>query len=159
MFSRLTRFGLCIRARLQSCRTGLKQCWALAPAVFSWPSSAIGREKLLSSLVFRAGLATAGAKARILLVCVRTGMSVTEGTGHVGNTFVEVEVKRAWRKKETQVVAEAVGMWEARGCLASFPRQCGKRGKGLLLFLSFHTAVISIALHSPLVGIGWRTSL
>src|SRR6266702_8709166 len=62
---------LCIRARLQSCRTGLKQCWALAPAVFSWPSSATGREKLLSNLVFRAGLATAGAKARILLVCER----------------------------------------------------------------------------------------
>jgi hypothetical protein len=45
---------------------------------------------------------------------VRTGMSVTEGTGHVGNTFVEVEVKRVWRKRELQAVAEAVGMWEAR---------------------------------------------
>jgi hypothetical protein len=78
---------LCIRARLQSCRTGLKQCWALAPAFFSRPSSATEREKLLSNLVFRAGLATAGAKARFLLVCVRPGMSVTEGTGHVGNTF------------------------------------------------------------------------
>src|SRR5260370_32297739 len=52
----------CISARLQSCRTGLKQCWALAPAVFSWPISATGREKLLSNLVFRAGLATARAK-------------------------------------------------------------------------------------------------
>src|SRR5580693_4476406 len=29
--------------------------------------------------------------------------------------FVEVEVKRAWGKREFQVVAEAVGMWEARG--------------------------------------------
>jgi len=29
--------------------------------------------------------------------------------------FVEVEVKRAWRKRKFQVVAEAVGMWEARG--------------------------------------------
>jgi hypothetical protein len=133
MFSRVTRFGFCIRALLQSCRTGPKtvlgfrvcvrtrflegtglgggkesqvtrrnqsrrdgticsparECrvgfhtnrvpkgttqWgshanSLAPAVFSWPTSATGREKLLSNLVFRAGLATAGAKARILLVC------------------------------------------------------------------------------------------
>ena len=42
-------------------------------------------------------------------------MSVTKGTGQVGNTFVDVEVKRTWRKKKSQVVAEAVGMWEARG--------------------------------------------
>src|SRR5216683_7401897 len=67
---------LCIRARLQSCRSALKQCWALAPAVFSWPSSATGREKLLSNLVFRAGLATAGAKTRILLACEGTTLVV-----------------------------------------------------------------------------------
>ena len=42
-------------------------------------------------------------------------MSVTKGTGHVGNTFVEIEVKRTCRKKKSQVVAEAVGMWQARG--------------------------------------------
>ena len=36
-------------------------------------------------------------------------MSVTKGTGDVGNTFVEVEVKRAWRKREIQVAAE---LWE-----------------------------------------------
>jgi hypothetical protein len=33
-------------------------------------------------------------------------MSVTEGTGHVGNTFVEVEVKRAGRKMKSQVAQQ-----------------------------------------------------
>jgi hypothetical protein len=52
-------------------------------------------------------------------------------------------------------------LWECGklAVFASFPRQCGKRGKGLLLFLSFHTAVISIAIHSSLSGIGCMTSL
>src|SRR5271156_67064 len=41
-------------------------------------------------------------------------------------------------------------LWECGklALFASFPRRCGKRGKGLFLFLSFHTAVISIALLS-----------
>src|SRR5216683_7554167 len=62
MFSRLTRFGFVSGHDFSRAARGLKQCWALAPAVFPWPSSATGREKLLSNLVFRAGLATAGAK-------------------------------------------------------------------------------------------------
>ena len=83
-----------------------------------------------------------------LVVAVRPGMSVTKGTGHVGNTFVEVEVKRAWRKSEIQVAAEAVGMWEAGGCLRAFQGGVGREGKGFLLFLSFHTAGICTAVHS-----------
>jgi hypothetical protein len=90
---------------------------------------------------------------------VRPGISVTKGTGDVGNTFVEVEVKRAWRKREIQVVAEAVGMWEARGCLRAFQGGVGREGKGFLLFLSSHTAGISIAVHSSMAGMGCRTSL
>ena len=34
--------------------------------------------------------------------------------------FVEVEVKRVGRERKSQVVAEAVGMWEARGVLRAF---------------------------------------
>src|SRR6201999_304901 len=52
--------------------------------------------------------------------------------------------KRTWRKWTFQVVAEAVGMWEAR-VLCELPKRCWKRGKALLLFLSSNTAVISIA--------------
>ena len=74
-------------------------------------------------------------------------MSVTKGTGHVGNTFVEVEVKRTWRKRKSQVVAEAVGMWEAR-VVCELSKAVWEERKGLFLFLSFHTAVISIALLS-----------
>jgi hypothetical protein len=64
-------------------------------------------------------------------------MSVTEGTGHVGNTFVEVEVKRAWRKRKPKsppklwecgklaVVCElSKAMWEERErafCFSSLP--------------------------------------
>jgi hypothetical protein len=55
MFSRLTRFGFVSGHEP-------KTVLGLALAVFSWQSSATGREKLLSNLVFRAGLATAGAK-------------------------------------------------------------------------------------------------
>jgi hypothetical protein len=53
----------------------------------------------------------------------RTGMSVTEGTGQAGNTFVKIEVKGTCRKKKSQAVAEAVGMWQARGVCAAF---CGE---------------------------------
>ena len=62
--------------------------------------------------------------------------------------FVQVEVKRAWRKREIQVAAEAVGMWEARGCLRAFQGGVGGEGKGFLLFLSFHTAGICTAVQA-----------
>jgi hypothetical protein len=41
-------------------------------------------------------------------------MSVTEGTGHVGNTFVEVEVKQFLFEIVIFFSAAAVGMWEGR---------------------------------------------
>jgi hypothetical protein len=72
--------------------------------------------------------------------------------------FVEVEGKRTWRKWKSQVVAEAVGMWEAR-VLCELPKQCWKRGKEFLLFLSSNTAVISIAVYCSLSVIGCSTSL
>jgi hypothetical protein len=50
-------------------------------------------------------------------------------------------------------------MWEARGCWRAFQGSVGREGKGFCLFLSFHTAVISIAIHSAMAGIGPRTSL
>jgi hypothetical protein len=56
-------------------------------------------------------------------------MSVTEGTGHVGNTFVEAEVKRFGEKKKSPVVAEAVGMWEGRGVLRAFQASVGREEK------------------------------
>jgi hypothetical protein len=71
---------------------------------------------------------TSGAKALICLV-VRTGMSVTEGTGHVGNTFVEVEVKRAWGKRKPKSSPEAVGMWEARRFCELSKAVLGREGK------------------------------
>jgi hypothetical protein len=55
---------------------------------------------------------------------VRTGISVTEGTGHVGNTIVEVEVKRAGEKRKSKSPPKP---WECgkRALSASFPRRCG----------------------------------
>jgi hypothetical protein len=40
-------------------------------------------------------------------------MLVTNSTGQVGNTFVEIDVKQQGRKMGEQFVAGAVGMWEA----------------------------------------------
>lgn len=72
--------------------------------------------------------------------------------------FVEVEVKRAWRKGKSQVVAEAVGMWEARG-FCELSKAVWEERERAFAFLAFHTAVISIAIHSALSGIGCRVRL
>jgi hypothetical protein len=41
-------------------------------------------------------------------------MSVTESTGHVGNTFVEIKNKHLACKKKSDLAVGAVGMWEDR---------------------------------------------
>ena len=85
-------------------------------------------------------------------------MSVTKGSEHVGNTLAEVEVKRAWGKMTTQVVAEAVGMWEGRG-FCELSKAVWEERERVFVFLSSHTAVISIAIQSSVAGIGFTTSL
>jgi hypothetical protein len=62
-------------------------------------------------------------------------------------------------KKEIQVAAEAVGMWEARGCLRAFQGGVGREGKG------FYFSSLPIAPAFPqlftfsLAGLGCKTSL
>jgi hypothetical protein len=48
-------------------------------------------------------------------------MSVTKGTGDVGNTFVEVEVKRVWRKRKSK---SSPKLWECGklGCVCELPK-------------------------------------
>jgi hypothetical protein len=57
-------------------------------------------------------------------------MSVTEGTGQVGNTFVKVEVRRIGEERKSPVAAEAVGMWEVRAVCEAFQASVGREGKG-----------------------------
>jgi hypothetical protein len=73
----LTGRGSCGTAK--EGRKWLEQIWALAPGMANTAANprvhALGKKR------------SAGAKARRILDRVRTGISVTEGTGHVGNTF------------------------------------------------------------------------
>ena len=71
--------------------------------------------------------------------------------------FVEVEVKRAWRKRKFQAVAEAVGMWEARD-FCELSKAVWEERKRVFIFPLFPYCRHFHSYSLPLFGIGCRTS-
>ena len=85
-------------------------------------------------------------------------MLVTEGTGHVGNTFVEIKNNYLACKKKSDFTVGAVGMWEAR-VVCELSKAVRKERESAFLFLSFLAAGIPIALHSFFSGSGCKINL